>query len=594
MWRRNTIRFQRAARRVLNRVGSPQRAGRGLAVGFFVAMIPVPGLRMVLSLLVAWAVRGSKFIAFTTQFVVALLAGAVPLTALQFWIGRRAYRGTSADSASAVRLVAEFQQEWHWLHPLDSLSAIWASCVTAGPETVGPLVVGVLLTGIAVAAAAYPVGVISAVAFYIRRLRRKAIDVHGMRPPRGTLLLPGPTSFDENLTEAQALKRYALRPKTFARADAVTLLIDGSQGYPEMLRSIAQAKESVALETYILQADDTGKAFAHALAAAARRGVDTRLLYDCVGALGLPYSYVQELLDAGVKVGAYKPLSSVFKRSLMALQRRDHRKILVIDDRVSFTGGLNICHDNAPRCEGGMGWRDMHVRVDGAAPAQRLKAIVGETWKEADIFPPSGKVLPHPGVPAIINSGPLPPTSTHALVQVLGNKEFLQRVRLRRAYIHAIRNARRYILIENAYFVPDRGVRRALYRAVKRGVTVAAGVAMYSDVKIVAMASRSLYSEMLSNGVRLFEYPLSMLHSKVAVIDDIWSIVSSYNLDHRSLLHNLEAGVLIVDRPFAQAVRDQILLDISSSREVTADFHEARPWDEVLMESVAYQVRYWL
>jgi cardiolipin synthase len=591
MWRRNTIRFQRAARRVLHRVGSPQRAGRGLAAACFAAMIPVPGLRIVFSLLIAWAVRGSKFIAFTSQFVV-LLIGTVPLTVAQFWIGRHFYRGTVASSSSALRLVAEMQRDWHWFHPIDSLVAIGASCKSAGPETVAPLVVGMLILGIVAATAAYPLGVISAVWFYLRRLRR--IDHNGIRRPRGMLVLPGPTSFDENLTEAQALRRYALRPKTYVRADAVTLLIDGSQAYPEMLRSIAQAKESVALETYILQADDTGKSFAHALASAARRGVDTRLLYDCVGALGLPFSYVQELLEAGVKVGAYKPLSSIFKRSFMALQRRDHRKILVIDDSVSFTGGLNICHDNAPKCDGGLGWRDMHVRVDGAVPAQRLKAIVGETWKDADIFPPSAKVAPHPGTPAIIHSAPLPPTSTHALVQVIGNKEFLQRVRLRRAYLHAIRNARRYILIENAYFVPDRGIRRALYRAVKRGVTVAAGVAMYSDVKIVAMASRSLYSEMLSNGVRLFEYPLSMLHSKVAVIDDIWSIVSSYNLDHRSLLHNLEAGVLILDRPFAEAVRDQILTDIQSSREVTTDFHEARPWDEVLMESLAYQVRYWL
>ena len=216
-----------------------------------------------------------------------------------------------------------------------------------------------------------------------------------------------------------------------------------------------------------------------------------------------------------------------------------------------------------------MGNRDFMFRTEAQKPAEATDA--------PENFPP-----------------PLPPTCNDALVQVLGNKEFLQRMRLRRAYLHAIRRARRYILIENAYFIPDRGIRRALYRAVKRGVVVSAGVAMYSDVKVVAMASRALYSELLSNGVRLFEYPHSMLHSKVAVIDDAWSIVSSYNLDHRSLRHNLEAGVLIVNRPFAVALREQILSDIRESREVTPEFHDARPWEQVLMETLAYQGRYWM
>jgi len=167
-------------------------------------------------------------------------------------------------------------------------------------------------------------------------------------------------------------------------------------------------------------------------------------------------------------------------------------------------------------------------------------------------------------------------------------------VRLRRAYIHAIKNARRYILIENAYFIPDRGIRRALRNAVRRGVVVGVVVAMYSDVKIAAMASRALYGELLSNGVRLFEYPKTMLHAKTAVIDDEWSMVSSYNLDHRSLLHNLEAGVLLLDAAFARALRNQVLIDISHCREVTLQFHKARPWNEALLESAAYQARYWL
>ena len=584
-----------AARRVLHRVGTPQRVGRGLAAGLFAAMAPIPGLRVVLGLLIATLVRGSRTIALGTQFI-NLLIGIVPLVAAEFWIGRLFYKGAIATQSDAITLVHTIESQWRWTAPFASFAEAWRNCEQAGPAVLGPLLIGVLVLGGLAALIAYPIGVIGAVKFYVYRLQwnvRRGLSLHA---PRGMLTVPAPTTVDEQMSEDEALKRYALRPQTFVRADRITLLLDGSQAYPEMLRAISEAKTSVTLETYILQADDTGKRFSRELARAAQRGVNVRLLYDAVGALGLPYSYVQELLAVGVRVSVYRPLNTAWRRSLFTFHRRDHRKILVVDDRISFTGGINICHDNAPKLEGGMAWRDMHVRIEGPAVAVKLKALTEETWKVADAFQetheakkPADASEPPEQFPA-----PLPDTSANVLVQVMGNKEFLQRMRLRRAYLHAIRHARRYILIENAYFIPDRGIRRALYKAVKRGVTVSAGVAMYSDVKIVAMASRALYSELLSNGVRLFEYPRSMLHSKVAVIDDIWSIVSSYNLDHRSLRHNLEAGVVIVNRPFAVAIRDHILNDIRESREVTPEYHDARPWDEVLIETLAYQGRYWL
>ena len=119
-------------------------------------------------------------------------------------------------------------------------------------------------------------------------------------------------------------------------------------------------------------------------------------------------------------------------------------------------------------------------------------------------------------------------------------------------------------------------------------------VAQQSDLPIVAMASRALYGELLASGVRLFEYTPSMLHCKAAVIDDVWSVVASYNLDHRSLMHNLEAGVLLLDRNFALRLRHQIVTDIEDCREVTLQAHKSRPWNDALLESLAYQARYWL
>jgi cardiolipin synthase len=125
-------------------------------------------------------------------------------------------------------------------------------------------------------------------------------------------------------------------------------------------------------------------------------------------------------------------------------------------------------------------------------------------------------------------------------------------------------------------------------------VAVAVAVAMHSDVPLVAMASRALYSELLAGGVRIYEYPISMLHSKVAVIDDLWAIVGSYNLDHRSLRHNLEGGLLTLDKPFATALRSQIMIDLAHCREVRRHAHETRPWNRALSEVLAYQLRYWL
>ena len=161
-------------------------------------------------------------------------------------------------------------------------------------------------------------------------------------------------------------------------------------------------------------------------------------------------------------------------------------------------------------------------------------------------------------------------------VRVLGNAAFRPRFRIRRAYLHAIRHAQRYILIENAYFIPDAGVRRALASAVKRGVVVAVAVARQSDVRVVAYASRSLYGTLLDSGVRLFEWQRGMLHAKTAVIDDAWSVVGSYNFDQRSLMHQLEAVAVIADPKFAGAVSRRMVHGLAGSEPVDPTAHGRR------------------
>jgi len=610
---RSRIRIRRVVRKLVNRDDPPERIARGIAAGFFAAAVPLPGLQIMLSFLLAWAVRGNKAVAVMPQFL-SNAGTMVPLAYLQLWLGMKIWPGRVGDVDAAVQTLRTASDAWTWSDPKSSVGILGQAMTELGSEIGGPLMIGVVVTGTFLAAVAYPVSLILISYLQAERVRRRAMRGIGLRPPRGFLEI-----HDEATDpEASTVLSYAVRPQTYVKADSATLLVDGRQAYPEMLRGIEQARQSVEMETYILRPDGTGKRFAEALKGAVKRGVSVRLAYDGVGGMGVPQEYIDDLLREGVRVAIYRPFAMLWRLGLGRMNRRNHRKMLVIDQTVSFTGGLNIGDEYAAAEEGGGGWRDTHVKLVGEKPARALLVLMAQTWRRSHEYtlneqkpviagklsaPVSEDVknaLKHsqlqktPEPPPHMPVEEPPHTSLNVPVQILSNKEFLQRVRIRHAYLNAIHKARRYILIENGYFIPDRGIRRALRTAVKRGVQVGVVVAMYSDVHVAALASRALYGDLLSSGVRLFEYPVAMLHSKVAVIDDTWSVVSSYNLDHRSLVHNLEAGVFLLDRPFAKALRQQILADIRRSREVTLQFHKSRPWNEALAESLAYQAHHWL
>jgi cardiolipin synthase len=334
--------------------------------------------------------------------------------------------------------------------------------------------------------------------------------------------------------------------------------------------------------------------------------VRVRLLYDYIGSLGLPDRFVQPAIQAGVAVAVYHPL--VITRPSWAVNRRDHRKHLAVDGQVAFTGGLNLADQyNAPPESGG--WRDTHLRLEGQAPAERIEELFEYGWQSAAPYGEPGPaarqlasgVRRRLGLPLGPETRRHGPEVSDALwahggvaVRIIGNREFRRRQDIRRAYLHAIRRAQRYILIENAYFIPDRGIRRALARAAARRVLVAVVLARNSDVTTAAYASRSLYSDLLASGVRLFEWPFGMMHAKTAAIDDAWATVGSYNFDHRSLLHQLESVAVVADPGFARRLREQTLADLAKCREITLMEHESRPWRQMLLESAAYFVRRWL
>jgi cardiolipin synthase len=603
-WRRLRAQAKRGLRRILGQRDSAARIARGVAAGFFATAFPIPGLQIPLSLFFAWIARGNKAVALLPQF----LSNAVtmlPQAFLQFKVGAWLWPGEAARSEEAVKALRLVVADWNWAAPGQSWGELCSAVGSLGMGVLGPLVLGILITGFGAAVASYPPTVITV---WTWRAWQRSRRLRKGLPPSPVVPLVIPPGPSLPLVRKDLLMRYAGYPARFQRASAAKLLVDGREAYPEMLAAIDSAKVSVDLETYIFRADRVGARFQEALRQAARRGVNVRLLYDYVGSLGLPDRFVRDLTDAGVNVAVYNPL--ILTRPMWAVNRRDHRKILVVDRQVMFIGGLNIADDYAAVEDGGGGWRDTQIRLDGPEVAEAGERLFALGWRWAIAYPETVTRVARLKARARKRLGKLVTireawrrtpgalgaalTADDVAVQVIGNGVFRHRWRIRRAYLRAIRRARRYILIENAYFIPDRAVRRGLARAVSRGVAVAVVVARRSDVTLAAHASRSLYSELLSHGVRIFEWPHGMMHAKTAVVDDAWAIVGSYNFDHRSFLHQLEAVALVADPGVAARLRDQTLADVGQCHEVTLQEHESRSWGEMLLESGAFSLRYWL
>lgn len=376
--------------------------------------------------------------------------------------------------------------------------------------------------------------------------------------------------------------RYALQPRALLPGNRITLLRDGGETYPAMLEAIARAEQTVHFETYIYRSDRTGRRFGAALMERARAGVTVRLLFDAVGTLDVDLKFLQELRQAGVHVATFRPFTIAMG---MRLHRRDHRKLLIIDGRLGFTGGLNVGDEYASLDEGGGGWHDIHARVEGPAVAEMAR-LFRRTWITAG-GPPFPTVPEEEAAESVA-------TDNTAFALVVGNEERRRRATIRRFYLHAIRRATESIHIMNAYFIPDRGIRRVMANAVRRGVKVSVIVPEKSDLKSVMYAGQHVYAALLKAGVRIFEWKERMLHAKTAVVDSVWATIGSYNLDARSLFHNLEVTLCIVDRAFASGLRAQLEYDAEQSREVELATWKQRPWWRKVVEWFFFQFRFWL
>jgi cardiolipin synthase len=340
---------------------------------------------------------------------------------------------------------------------------------------------------------------------------------------------------------------------------------------------------------YWFDSDRTGRRFAAALGEAAARGVEVAIIYDAVGSIAADRGMFDELEASGVKVVEYNPLAPWKRRFRLArLTRRDHRKLLAIDGRIGFTGGINIADLWLPEHDDFPAWRDDMVRIEGPAVRGFVDCFRG-LWEKI-----RGPVLARNPGPKDAKPLVNPSDARGQAVQVLGQGLRGDRSAISRAYLSRIYRAKHRVWIANSYFIPDRRVIRALNRAARRGVDVRILLPEVSDVPIVDWASRAVWPRLLRNGVRLFEWTLGILHCKTAVIDGEWSTIGSFNLDHLSVRQNIELNVAVLDVSFAKQMEASFERDVAVSSQVELSVFRFRSLGERLLEFLAYRLRKFL
>lgn len=371
----------------------------------------------------------------------------------------------------------------------------------------------------------------------------------------------------------------------------VTLLVDGPQTLKAIRAAIESARDHVHLETYIFADDEIGRALRALLIRRRQEGIEVRVLYDAIGSVTTPAAFFEPMRQAGVEVLQFRPLNPT--RTLpWKINNRDHRKIVVVDGRVAFTGGINIsgayasASTSRPGPEAGQeeAWRDTHVQMEGPVAAQFQKLFL-QTWERAGGKLDSGSAHYFP---------PLAPSGAELVAAVATNGGDSDETTIYNTYAAAIGHASRRLWMTQAYFAPDPALRRALIAAAVRGVDVRVIVPSFTDSALIFYASRKDYDELLKGGVRIYEQRYAMLHAKTMVIDTALSMVGSANFDIRSFLHNNEVNAVIVGSEFAERMEALFDRDLDDTRELKLENWRKRPWLDRFKEFTSSLFSYWL
>lgn len=371
----------------------------------------------------------------------------------------------------------------------------------------------------------------------------------------------------ESLTDAQVNHRSSL-----------TVLTNGEQFYEAELEAIRRATRSINLEAYIFQRGKVGKKFLIALAERARAGVKVNVALDAIGSFSTTGSYCDELRKAGGKIEFYHPFSW---RSVANINNRTHRELLIVDGKSGFIGGAGIADHWLTGKKGQPRWRDTVIRVEGDM-VSNLQATFAENWLECcgEIIFGEEYFSFDDGVGGakamVVNSSPSAGGSTRAriLFQAL------------------VSGARSSIRITSPYFLPDRSMLQELLRAAQRGVEITIIVpGKKSDHGLTRSSSRRLYGPLLQAGARIFEYQPAMIHAKVLIVDDLWSVTGSTNFDNRSFGINDEVNLAACDSLVAHRLAQDFAADVAASREITYQQWKRRAFAERLHEAIGWALQ---
>ncbi len=412
-----------------------------------------------------------------------------------------------------------------------------------------------------------------------------ALGVTAVASSLATLFLRNFISGEKKIKK-RILRRYPITGGQFERSmsellgppilggNRITRLENGAEIFPAMLAGIASAEKSITFETYIYWAGEIAEAFSLALSEKARQGVKVHVLLDGFGCNCVAGSSLRRMEEAGVELEVYH------LKKFGRVNQRTHRKLLVIDGKVGFTGGVGIADPWQGNADSDDHWRDTHYRVEGPAVAQ-IQAAFLDNWMKTHAtvlhgnayFPKLETVGPHRC--QMFKSSPMEGSESARLM-----------------YLLSITAAERSILVGNAYFVPDDLVSETLIAAVRRGVSVEVVLpGDNQDSTLVRHASRHRWGQLLEAGVRIYEYEPTMFHRKVMIIDGVWVSVGSANFDNRSFRLNDEANLNVFDREFAEEEVAVFHRDKAKAREVTYDAWKRRPLVEKAGDAAAVLLR---
>jgi len=375
--------------------------------------------------------------------------------------------------------------------------------------------------------------------------------------------------------------------------NSVTLLFDGPATMREMMAAARVATSSINLESYIFDQDEIGTQFADLLIQKQHDGVQVNLMVDAVGVLATPVAFFDRMRAAGIRVVVFNPVNPAKAKGKWEVNNRDHRKLMIVDGRIAFTGGINISstyansslfrskHKKAQLNGDKVGWRDTHIKIEGPAVAALQYSFVnlwidqaGGELTKADYFPnlaPVGdKIL------RVLATGP--------------DGDF----EIYKSLLVAIGEAKKSVHITSAYFVPDQQIVDALVAAAKRGVDVKLVLPGVSDHGMIRYAGQAFYDQLLVGGVKIFELQIAVLHAKTAVIDGAWATIGSSNIDRRSFIHNYELNVVVVDPAFGRDMESAFSEDLRDCKEVTLAQWRHRPWADRIREWASNLAGYWI